>query len=535
MKSFLSLVALVTAIGCSVANAQLAAADNGTLPTSNLMTRPQSFAPVLNITQSGPFSHGYIFISPFQHPGAGAYIYDKFGNLIWDGFGVIGSANAHDFKVCQYLGSPHLCVSQMNQQNGYGMGQGLIIDSNYRVVASVQTGRDAMPADMHDFQLLDKPNGPTALLTSYRAIPYDLSAVNITTGQGWLLEGMFQEVDVKTGDVLFEWYSSNHVDPANTQVQINNTVEFSGDGFTPSTAFDYFHINSVDKSSTTGNYLVSARHTSTIYYISGTDQRILWQLSYQGQSDITCSGFNFSFQHDARIISENDTMTEISLFDNGNDCLVNTSPQSSGRFIAIDHTTGIATETRRTLSPDNISSCSQGNAQLLPDGHVFHGWGDKAWISEVDEHDNMVFAATFTHGVEVTAMNYRAFSFEWQSTPSNTRPSVYSYALNTNAANDVYVSWNGATTVSSWRYYGCQQVGDDFDVIGTTGARGFETVWSTSKYYQWVMVEAVASDGTSLANSSFQPAFVPSQTLAQHCNQVSCPAVTTYAAMGTRK
>ncbi|KAK5120144.1 hypothetical protein LTR85_006625 [Meristemomyces frigidus] len=511
MTTFLILVAFVLATCCSVANAQLAIANNATLPTSFLMTRPQSFAPFLNVTQSGAFSHGYIFIGPYQHPGAGAYIYDKFGNLVWDGFGVIGSANAHDFKVCQYLGSPHLCVSQVNQQNGYAVGQGLIIDSDYRVVQSVQTGRDAMPADMHDFQLLDNASGPTALLTSYRAIPYDLSAFNIRTGQGWLLEGMFQEVVV------------------------GNTAEFAGDGFSPSTAFDYFHLNSVDKSLQTGNYLVSARHTSAIYYINATDQSVIWQISFQGQSDFTCSNFNFSFQHDARIISEGATTTEISMFDNGQDCVITTSPQSSGRFISIDHNTGVATEIRRTLPPDEISSCSQGNTQLLPDGHVFQGWGDKAWISEVDENNDLVLAATFTNvgdiAHDVTAMNYRAFSFEWESTPSNTIPSVYSYALNTDTTNDIYVSWNGATTVSNWRYYGCQQLGDAFEVIGTTSVRGFETVWSAPLFYPWVMVEAVVVDGTSLANSSYQPTFVPSSTLAPHCNEVSCPAVTTYAAM----
>lgn len=154
-----------------------------------------------------------------------------------------------------------------------------------------------MPADMHDFQLLDSATSPTALLTSYRAIAYDLSAFNITTGQGWLLEGMFQEVDVETGNVLFEWHSSNHVDLVNTQVQIGSIVEFAGNGFSPSTAFDYFHINSVDKSNTTGNYLVSARHTSTLYYINATDESIIWQLSYVGQSSFTCSNFNFSWQH----------------------------------------------------------------------------------------------------------------------------------------------------------------------------------------------------------------------------------------------
>lgn len=86
--------------------------------------RPQSLAPAWNFTISDPsqFDQGYIFIGPYQAPAGGAYIYDKFGNLVWDGFGILGPTNAHDVHVCQYKGSAHLCVTAVNQQNGYGVG-----------------------------------------------------------------------------------------------------------------------------------------------------------------------------------------------------------------------------------------------------------------------------------------------------------------------------------------------------------------------------------------------------------------------------
>lgn len=88
--------------------------------------RPQSNAPVWNWTVSEPdqFDQGYIFIGPYQHVAAGPYIYDKFGNLVWDGFGQIGPTNAHDFRPCQYKGEPHLCITAVNQQLGYGFGNG---------------------------------------------------------------------------------------------------------------------------------------------------------------------------------------------------------------------------------------------------------------------------------------------------------------------------------------------------------------------------------------------------------------------------
>ncbi|KAK3672892.1 hypothetical protein LTR78_007245 [Recurvomyces mirabilis] len=395
-------------------------------------------------------------------------------------------------------------MAQSNQQLGYAVGQDIIVDSNYRVVATVNTGRGAQPADQHEFQLING-NSPSAIMTSYRAFPYDLSAFNITSGLGWLMAGMFQEVDVQSGEVLFEWYSTDHVDPSMTQIR-PNTTDVGGDGLTPHTAFDYFHINSIDKSSD-GNYLVSARHTSTIYYINATDQSIIWRLSFLGESEFSCTNFNFSFQHDARIRSQTDTSMDLTMFDNAHNCLASTDVQSSGRFITIDFANGTATETRRTLAPDGgIASCSQGNTQVLDNGHVFNGWGDKAVFSEVDDDNNIVLAGEYTNtaNTDSTAMSYRAFSFDWQSTPNKTKPVVYSYAVNETAPTAIYVSWNGATTVSIWRFYASDKIGDDFAVIGSTGHAGFETMWSAPQFYQWVMVEAVAWDGTSLANSSYQ-------------------------------
>lgn len=52
--------------------------------------------------------------------------------------------------------------------------------------------------------------------------------------------------------------------------------------------------------------------------INGTDREIIWRLSSESSmSNYECTNFNFSMQHDARYVSENDSMTVISLFDNG--------------------------------------------------------------------------------------------------------------------------------------------------------------------------------------------------------------------------
>jgi hypothetical protein len=115
---------------------------------------------------------------------------------------------------------------------------GIIVDSDYRIVASVQSGDNTTPVDMHEFWLTE--GGETALITSYNIIPVDLSypPYNVMDQQGWLTQGVFQEIDIATGRVLFEWFSSNHVDIRDTRI-MPHTTDVGGDGWTPRTPFDY--------------------------------------------------------------------------------------------------------------------------------------------------------------------------------------------------------------------------------------------------------------------------------------------------------
>jgi len=521
-----SLTCAALAFFASNAAAQSSAGDNDTQPVSFFYTRPLSQAPALNITLQADFSPGYVFISPYKSDKPAPYIYDKFGNLVWDGYGVTGSSNAHNFRPCQYKGAAHLCFNQVNQQNGYGIGQGVIVDQNYKVVATVQTGGNAEPVDMHEFQLLN--DGETAIVSAYQIVPFDLSYFNITTGLGWLSEGVFQEVNVTTGEVLFEWFSTNHVDPSESQITPNST-DTGGDGFGPQTAFDYFHINAVDKSAATGNYLVSARHTGTLYYVNATDQDIIWKLSYLGNSDFSCSNFNFSFQHDARLLSENDTTTMLSIFDNASNGYTTTTSQSSGKVIAIDHNSGVATMISNSTFPsdEGLLATSQGNTQILGNGGTFHSWGNQPYLSEHSANGTAVFTAQFA--AEDSAQNYRAFSADWDALPAATVPDVYVYAVNTTTPTRIYVSWNGCTAVSSWQFYGADSVEEEFAVIGQADKQGFETLWVADKFYQWVRVEAIDGDGNGIRNSSFTGAFVPSAMLVDSCDESGCGVATSYS------
>lgn len=71
---------------------------------------------------------------------------------------------------------------------------------------------------------------------------------------------------------------------------------------TQGTMTDVKHLNSIEKDSQ-GNYMISSRHYSTIYYLSPAGD-ILWQLGGKNSSFQMGEGTDFYWQHDARWIEE---------------------------------------------------------------------------------------------------------------------------------------------------------------------------------------------------------------------------------------
>lgn len=102
--------------------------------------------------------------------------------------------------------------------------------------SKVSTGNGLPPSDQHEFNLLS--TGETALMTIYQSLQYDLTAYNVTGGQGWILNCLFQEVETQTSKVLFQWSALDHVDPSLSYI-LPNTTDVSGTGETKDSPWDY--------------------------------------------------------------------------------------------------------------------------------------------------------------------------------------------------------------------------------------------------------------------------------------------------------
>lgn len=261
-----------------------------------------------------------------------------------------------------------------------------------------------------------------------------------------------------------------------------------------------------------------------LYRVDGKTGDIVWQLG--GMSNqFKFVGFNetFAFQHHARIRSENSTTTVISIFDNGSDGYVTRSKYSSGILMAVNTATKTCTLLEQYYLPDPVLATSQGSTQYLSNGNVFMGWGIEPYISEFAPDGECLMAASFGPTNSATA-SYRAFKIDkgdWIGTPEST-PAIWSYANSTSSPNQIFTSWNGATEIASWRFYGqynspgqyanSTMVGSTRMIdLGTVPKQGFETVFAARKYYPYTMVEALDNSGNILGQSPLQRTYVVGQ------------------------
>ncbi|KAF2086330.1 hypothetical protein K490DRAFT_74565 [Saccharata proteae CBS 121410] len=499
----------------------LADLDNFTSPTYFFHTRPELHAPILHFDILYPqlVSPGYIFVAPYRNIDPGPYIYDNHGELVWSGAGLTGPHTSHAPKVCEYKGKDHLCFFQGEQFQGFARGHGVIMDETYSTVKTVESGGATPTGDMHEYRLIE--GGKSALITIYQTRQYDLAPYGIEGGMGWIVDSVFQEVDVDTGAVNFEWRALDHISPSFTYTMAA-TTDTSGDGLTPGSPWDYFHINSIDKNAD-GDYLISARHTAAVYKLSGKDGSVMWELN---GANPTFQNINlhFSSQHHARWRKENGTHTVLTLFDNASNNFNITNPCSRGMQIAIDHVTNTATMTREWLAPEEncLLAGSQGNMQTLDDGHVFIGWGDKPYFSE-----HLATGEAVSYGKiaqpESGVMNYRASKFQWKGTPVD-NPALFTYSrTGTNVAGmALYVSWNGATEVRKWDFYGSHSAEGPWERLATATKTGFETMLRIPDVKMFTYAEAVDAGGRVLRRSAVTKTFVPSAALMAACDDYGC-------------
>ncbi|MER7013211.1 arylsulfotransferase family protein [Saccharopolyspora sp. NPDC000359] len=428
------------------------------------VTRPDLSPPVVRIdTPAHGTEPGSIFLAPHgTATQSGPMIIDDTGEPVWfqpvgDGAGLF----TMDFKAQTYQGQPVLTWWQGEPHPGYGEGEYVVLDRSYQQIAAVRAG-GGLRADLHEMVITPRD---TALLIAYRTAQLDRPVV----------EGVVQEVDIATGEVLFDWRSLDHV------AVDESTAPLPED---PAKPYDYFHLNSVTEDAA-GNLLISARHTDAIYQLDRATGQVRWRLGGKRSDFAVDPGAVFARQHDARWHPDG----TMSLFDNA---ASEPGPTSRALVLAVDQQARTAHVVREHPNPGSPTSVSQGNHQVLPGGNSFVGWGSQPEFTEFDETGEVALHGSFGDDMP----SYRAFRLPWTGTP--TEPPVA--ALRDDGTPAVYASWNGSTEVRSWRVL-TGPTPDQLTPVLDVPKTGFETAADLPAAEAYAAVEALDANGQVLARS----------------------------------
>jgi hypothetical protein len=420
-------------------------------------------------------SAGDLFMAPYQGQGSpGPMIAEQSGNLVWF-HPLPAGEQATNFQVQQYQGRPVLTWWQGRIIGiGFGEGEDVIYDSSYRHVATIRAG-NGYHADLHAIQIT--PQG-TAWIDVFDPIHMNLSSVH-GAGAGILTDSVIQEIDIKTGLVMWEWHALGHIPIGESK----NPVP--GNGF----PWDYVHINSAQPGSA-GDVLLSARNTWTLYDVDIHTGGFIWRLGGSHSSFRLGAGARFYWQHDAQFQPGG----LISMFDNGSD--PPEEKQSRGLLLAPDLANHTVSLVKQFVNPSRtLLAESQGNAQSLPSGNWLLGYGRLPNFTEFDASGHVLLDGTLGRNVQ----DFKTFLSPWSAQPT-TSPSVVAQPAGAGRVT-VAVSWNGATNVASWRVLAGPSP-SALAPVSTIAKAGFQTTIAAHTAGPDIAVQALDGAGAVIGTSA---------------------------------
>jgi hypothetical protein len=431
-------------------------------------SQPNLYPPAMTVTPDPDTRSGDIFLTPHNGGQNGPMILNSKGQLVW--FHPVGGKGVFNLELQHYQRRPVLTWWQGNVNHGQGNGADVIVNRSYHTVAVLHAGNGYI-SDLHEFQITRRG---TALIDAFVLVPHSLTTVG-GPARGKVWDCVIQELDVRTGRVLWEWHSLGHV-----PIDESHAVLHSG------RAYDYFHLNSIQQLRD-GNLLVSARNMWAVYKINHVTGQVMWKLGGKHSSFHMGPKTNFEWQHDAHL--SGNTMT---VFDDAS--FPQEERESSAKAIRVNIAARTAKLVHRYVHYPPLLAGAMGSAQLLADRNVLVGWGTANDFSEYTPAGHLVFNGSFPPATN----SYRAYRFPWAGEPTG-RPAL-AVSPQTGGGLNLYASWNGATQVASWRVLGGERP-RLLLALQSEHRTGFETTIALHSRPRYVAVQALSASGQVLGTS----------------------------------
>lgn len=379
---------------------------------------------------------------------------------------------------------------------GNDQGSCRFLNSKYELVFATQSYDLNWGTDQHECEVT--PYG-TVLVTVYEPTPRDLSAIG-GQKEDTMFDSCFQEIDIATEKLLFQWCASDHISVNETYAAYGKTSKGRG--------WDAYHINSIQRDDE-GNYFVGLRRLFAVVKINGKDGSRMWQLGGKMNEFTDLSNghaLDFAWQHSAHFSGPG--FTQLAMFDNHNNagerivgCL---GPSCSrGVRLELDYEAMTVRLLQNFYSPTGLLSYAMGSLQSLSNGNVLISWGNNPEITEFAPSGVPVMNFRFGP-LDAAVRTYRVYKGGWHGEPG-WPPSVAAEKHGDEVW--LWVSWNGATAAHTWAVY---DAGDakDLDDVGTPNAakttalkEGFETRIVVDNVRRYARIAALDEEGGMLGLS----------------------------------
>ena len=264
-----------------------------------------------------------------------------------------------------------------------------------------------------------------------------------------------QEIDVRTGLVMYEWTSLDHVGIAESySLAVHSSTRFP---------YDFFHINSINVDRD-GSYLISARNTWAIYDLQPQTGQILWRLGGK-RSSFTGVGATAPPGSTTRA---NCADGSISIFDNGSSPTVH--PQSRAIVVSLNPQTRDRDARRPAHAHAPAWSREPGQRAGAGERRLVPRLGTDAVLLGAEPERAAALRRPLP-GAHAVLPRLPPAVVGHARAPSGAR-----LRRAGGGAGTAYASWNGATGVASWRLLaGASAASGSLKPVLTVARSGFET------------------------------------------------------------
>jgi EmrB/QacA subfamily drug resistance transporter len=456
----------------------------------SFVTEPSLHPPKLRTIRRVPgrLAPGYIFTANFYNLNyppligqSGPLILDNTLQPVW--FKAVPEKEvASNLSLQTYEGKPALAWWQgvVTNTGATESGEDVVVNQHYQTVARLRaTGGWVLT--LHAIVI----SGQDAWVTANKNIARNLSKFG-GAYNGALIDSAVQEYNLKTGKLLRSWDALEHIPLGDSYASVPTN------GF----PWDAYHVNAVDVPGN-GTFLVSMRNTWAAYLVNIDTGKIEWTLGGKRSDYKFGPGAAFQWQHDVSL-GPNSTVT---MFDDhccqltGGGTSVPATGPSRGLVLKLDEATHVASLVDQyTGSPgEDYESEYMGDTQPLPDSNTFVGWGSEPYLSEFSASGKLLLEGEFP-GAD---LSYRSMVEQWVGLPLY--PPVGA-VRDSAGKTTVYVSWNGATQVTSWRVLAAPGSGR-MTPAASAGKSGFETAIAVPGGDRRFEVQALDADGHVIGTS----------------------------------